>query len=58
MNLQEMHDEHVRHWHDKEGMRYGLKAMSWQGWGSPIGLGFFLVCVGSLLYLLHLAGLC
>ncbi len=58
MNLQEMHDEHVRHGYDpKDGMKFGLKAMSWSGWGSPVGLGLFLLSVGGFLYLLHLAGL-
>jgi len=58
MNLQEMHDEHVRHGYDaKDGMKFGLKAMSWSGWGSPVGLGILLLCAGGFLYLLHLAGL-
>ena len=58
MNLQETHDDHVRHGYDaKYGMKFGLKAMSWDGWGSPVGLGLFLLSVGGSLYLLHLAGL-
>lgn len=36
--------------------RYAKLAMTWYGWGSPVGLGLFLVCLGALLYLLHLAG--
>jgi len=26
------------------------------GWGSPIGIGIFLVCLGSMIYLLTRAG--
>ena len=58
MNLQEMHDEHVRHGLDaKDSMRFGLQAMRWSGWGSPVGFGILLLCVGGFLYLLRLAGL-
>jgi len=57
MNLQEMHDGHVRHGHDKDGIKFGLQAMRWSGWGSPVGLGLFLLSIGGFLYLLHLAGL-
>jgi hypothetical protein len=32
-------------------------ALSWSGWGSPIGLGFLLVSVGVFLVCLHLAGM-
>lgn len=52
-----MHDAHTEHWHDKEGIKFGLKAMSWYGWGSPTGVGLFLLLIGGFLYLLHLAGL-
>lgn len=41
--------------HYKDGIKFGLKAMSWSGWASPVGLGIFLVCLGGFLYLLHLA---
>lgn len=57
MGLQEMHDEHTQHWREKEGMKYGLMSMRWHGWGSPVGLGLFILAIGGLLYLLHLAGL-
>jgi len=40
-----------------EEMRYGLKSMEWFGWGSPIGLGSFLVSIGLFLMLLHYARL-
>jgi len=26
------------------------------GWGSPIGIGFFLVCLGAMIFLLSRAG--
>ena len=32
-------------------------ALSWSGWGSPIGLGFLIVAVGIFLVCLHLAGM-
>jgi hypothetical protein len=57
MNLTEMHDEHTAHWRDKEGMKYGLASMRWHGWGSPVGVGLFLLSIGGFIYLLHLAGL-
>jgi hypothetical protein len=31
--------------------------MSWCGWGSPVGLGLFIVAIAGAIYLLHLAGL-
>ena len=30
-------------------------ALSWHGWGSPVGLGLALVSVGVFIWLLHLA---
>ncbi len=57
MSLKELHDEHTEGWHDKEGIKFGLKAMSWYGWGSPVGLGIFLVAIGGFIYLIHLAGI-
>ncbi|HWB34148.1 MAG TPA: hypothetical protein VG753_02425 [Candidatus Paceibacterota bacterium] len=55
MNLQEMHDQHTQHrWDDP---RYGLATMKWYGWGSPVGLGIFFLCIGGLLCLIHFAGL-
>ena len=53
MNLQEMHDKHTHHTDD----RYGLASMKWYGWGSPVGLGIFLLCLGGFLYELHQTGL-
>jgi hypothetical protein len=31
--------------------------MRWHGWGSPVGLGLFLLAIGGFIYLLHLAGI-
>lgn len=53
MNVQEMHDKHTH----SDDIRYGLASMKWHGWGSPVGLGLFLLCLGGFLYLLHTAGL-
>ena len=30
----------------EEEWRYAQTALSWHGWGSPIGLGLGLVCLG------------
>ena len=40
-----------------EAWRYAEKAMSWSGWGSPVGLGLFILFICGAIYLLHLAGL-
>ncbi len=41
--------------------RYAEKAMTWYGWGSPVGLGLgialILLSTGGFLVLLHIAGL-
>ncbi|HVS79551.1 MAG TPA: hypothetical protein VHF05_01100 [Candidatus Paceibacterota bacterium] len=57
MSLQEMHDEHAQYWRDKDGIKFGLASMRWHGWGSPVGLGLFLLSIGGFLLLLHFAGL-
>ena len=31
------------------------RALSWSGWGSPVGLGLFFMELGIFLWLLHLA---
>jgi hypothetical protein len=31
--------------------------LAWSGFGSPVGLGILIVCVGLFLVCLHLAGL-
>jgi len=35
--------------------RYASAAMSWYGWGSPIGAGIFLVCAAATIALLRYA---
>ena len=35
--------------------RYAEKAMTWSGWGSPVGAGIFLVAVGATALLIRLA---
>jgi hypothetical protein len=47
----------MNHEHDPEAWKYVEKAMSWYGWGSPIGLSFLLVSTALAVYLLHQAGL-
>ncbi|HET8669503.1 MAG TPA: hypothetical protein VFM05_02420 [Candidatus Saccharimonadales bacterium] len=46
---------------DKNVNQYAKEAMSWYGWGSPVGLGIgvFLTVtsLGLFLWLLHLANL-
>jgi hypothetical protein len=40
---------------DPEAWKYAKEAMSWYGWGSPIGLGLFIVAIGAFIALLHVA---
>ncbi|HUI97204.1 MAG TPA: hypothetical protein VLX44_15715 [Xanthobacteraceae bacterium] len=40
-----------------EAWKYADKALTWYGWGSPVGLGIFLVSLGVVLVLIHQAGL-
>jgi hypothetical protein len=42
--------------HDVEAWRYASKAMTWYGWGSPIGVGLFIISIGAFLLLIHHAG--
>ncbi|HVX92213.1 MAG TPA: hypothetical protein VG985_03225 [Xanthobacteraceae bacterium] len=49
---------------DAESWKYAEKALNWYGWGSPVGLGLFVVSlgiaamsIGGLVLLLHQAGL-
>ncbi len=35
--------------------RYASAALSWYGWGSPIGAGIFLVCVAATAALVRYA---
>jgi hypothetical protein len=40
---------------EKEEWKYAEKAMTWSGWGSPVGAGLFLVGFGAFLLLLRIA---
>jgi hypothetical protein len=52
--LKKMHDEHVHGaYADLPWKAWG----SWFSWGSPVGLGLFLLSIGGFLVLLHYAGL-
>jgi hypothetical protein len=42
--------------HDQE-WKYAEKALTWYGWGSPVGVGLFIVSIGAFLVLLHQAGI-
>jgi hypothetical protein len=60
MNLQEMHESHVRGNRPEEwDWKYASASMKWYGWGSPVGLSIFFValCVCGLIvrfaWLLH-----
>jgi len=54
-DLKKKHDEHV-YGKNKEDMPWRA-LFSWFSWGSPIGLGFFVISIGLFILLLHLAGL-
>ncbi|HUB08813.1 MAG TPA: hypothetical protein VMB50_17530 [Myxococcales bacterium] len=41
---------------DEAGRIAVRAALHWSGWGSPVGLGLFLVSLGLLAVCLHLAG--
>lgn len=44
--------------HDSDqDYRYAKLALTWSGWGSPVGLGIGLMSVGVFLWLLHLANI-
>jgi hypothetical protein len=38
-----------------EEWKYAEKALTWYGWGSPIGLGVMIVCLGVAAVLVRLA---
>lgn len=40
---------------ENEQWKYAERAMAWHGWGSPVGLGIFLVAAGALALLLRAA---
>jgi hypothetical protein len=41
---------------DAETWKYAQQAMSWYGWGSPVGLGLLIVAIGAFVALLQVAG--
>jgi hypothetical protein len=43
--------------HDADAWKYAEKAMTWYGWGSPVGVGLFIVSICAFLVLLHYAGI-
>jgi hypothetical protein len=38
-----------------EEWKYAERSLAWHGWGSPVGLGFVLVCLGVTAVLARLA---
>ena len=42
--------------HEQNVDPYARMAMSWYGWGSPIGFSILILSVAGAVYLLHLAG--
>jgi hypothetical protein len=42
---------------EAEEWKYAEKALTWSGWGSPVGLGIFIVAIGVFLLLIHHAGI-
>ena len=53
MSTTEKHGPHG----DAEAWKYAEKALTWYGWGSPVGISIFLVSIGIVLVLIHQAGL-
>jgi len=41
--------------HDPDAWRYAQRAMNWYGWGSPVGLGIFLVAIALVVLILRYA---
>jgi hypothetical protein len=41
---------------EAEAWKYAEKALTWYGWGSPVGLGIFLVSLALVVLLIHQAG--
>jgi hypothetical protein len=58
MGSKQMHDVDARNIEaaDAAAWRYAHKAMTWYGWGSPVGLGLFIIAIGAFLVLVHYAG--
>jgi hypothetical protein len=53
MSTIEKHEPHS----EAEAWKYAEKALTWYGWGSPVGISIFLVAIGIVLVLIHQAGL-
>ncbi|HVU75784.1 MAG TPA: hypothetical protein VHD38_03045 [Candidatus Paceibacterota bacterium] len=49
-------DEKHYDWHG-DSLKHWRAWGSWFSWGSPVGLGLFLISIGVFLVLLHFAGL-
>jgi hypothetical protein len=41
---------------DPDSWKYAETTLTWYGWGSPIGLGLFVISIGTFVLLLHEAG--
>ncbi|HMF24854.1 MAG TPA: hypothetical protein VKG24_22395 [Pseudolabrys sp.] len=42
--------------HENDGAwKYAEKSLAWSGWGSPIGLGFFIIALGLVAVLVRYA---
>jgi hypothetical protein len=42
---------------EAEEWNYAENALTWSGWGSPVGLSIFIVAIGVFLLLIHHAGI-
>jgi hypothetical protein len=42
---------------DIDTWKYAEKTLTWYGWGSPVGLGLFIISIGVFIVLLHVAGI-
>jgi hypothetical protein len=41
---------------EAEAWKYAEKALTWYGWGSPVGISIFLVSIALLLLAIHQVG--
>ena len=42
---------------EAEAWKYAEKALTWYGWGSPVGISIFLVSLALVVLLIHQAGI-
>jgi hypothetical protein len=42
---------------DADEWKYAEKALTWYGWGSPVGFALFIISIGVFLLLIHYAGI-